>query len=127
MEEFDPQKIVNPELREFAACPDCQELVSVIIELGVPPTPRAPRSISPPLPPPKLRQPLEASGLPEVEAQSASMDQMEKELAALNLQEEPVRLEAAQAFVVNVNSAQLRAITRLPLAGIIRPNRPHFV
>ena len=37
------------------------------------------------------------------------------------------RLNTARAFVVKVRPEQLRAISRLPLVGVIRPNRTHRV
>jgi len=53
------------------------------------------------------------------------MDELEKELNALGLGNDLVRLSTASAFVVRVSPTQLRALFGLPLVGIIRPNRIH--
>ena len=50
---------------------------------------------------------------------------LEQELKRLGLGRDLVRLNQAQAFVVNVSPVQLRALTESPLVGVIRPNRIH--
>ena len=61
----------------------------------------------------------------QVNEEHQAMDKLEKELAALGLGNDLVRLNTASAFVVKVSSDQLRAISTLPLVGVIRPNRRH--
>lgn len=53
------------------------------------------------------------------------MDQLESDLKKIRLAEEPIRLDAAQAFVLTVTPEQLREISHHPLVGDIRPNRVH--
>jgi hypothetical protein len=55
------------------------------------------------------------------------MDLLENGLKRLGLDRELVRLNVAQAFVLDVTPGQLRRILALPLVGRVRPNRTHRV
>ena len=128
METFDSAKIVDAELCRFAATQDTDERRSVIVELGVAPTPieltfdrrtgLRPRDRLAP------RGDTDRMDLPDVEGHAEFMDELQRQLSALA--GEAVRLDAAHAFVVSVTPVQLRALSLLPLAGIIRPNRRHY-
>jgi hypothetical protein len=127
--DFDDGKIPNPELRNFAESSDSDEERSVIVELGTEPLRLAPREVSPRprVPPPAAARRPDLDDLINVEGNAGSMRQLESELNACGLDRDLVRLDAAQAFVVSVTPCQLRALSRLPLVGIIRPNRTHRV
>jgi hypothetical protein len=124
--DFDPDKIPDPSLRSFAERGDSDEPRSIIVELGMEPVALPSRELSsrPHVPPPAR---CESRDLINIEGHADSMRQLECELNALGLGGDLVRLNAAQAFVVNTNAAQLRALSRLPLVGVIRPNRTHRV
>jgi hypothetical protein len=130
MEHFDSTKIVDADLRSFAASEGRDERRSIIVELGVPPPPLAltfeRRLGTFPKPLPQRGKQMDTIDLSDVEGHSASMDELERQLCSLGLAADSVRLDAAQAFVVPVTAEQLRAVSRMPLAGIIRPNRSHY-
>jgi|GEM_PF-4028515 len=122
MEAADLTKIEFAELRDFALGKSRSRRRSVIIELGGP------------VPEVTLRKPTRSfwnGGRPEIRSfgdgsgQAEAMDRLEKGLSELGLANELVRLDAAQAFVASVTPVQLRAITGMPLVGVIRPNRTH--
>ena len=124
MSDLETAKIEQPELREFAATENDSVRRSVIVELGGP----APKvTLSKPS---KSLTPW-AAARPEIldfgddSGQAEAMNRLEHELSELGLARKPVRLDSAQSFVVNVTPEQLRAISSLPLVGIIRPNREH--
>ena len=128
METFDRKKIVDTDLQEFAAAENADERRSVIVELGLPP-PTVPLSF----PLESIPRASEVGphssprvSLADVEGHGSAMDQLETSLRALGLEEPPLRLDSAQAFVVRVTPAQLRTISQWPLAGTIRPNRVHY-
>jgi len=52
------------------------------------------------------------------------MDRLESELRKL-IGDSFVRLDMAQAFVIDVTPEQLRAVAKLAKTGCIRPNRTH--
>jgi hypothetical protein len=124
MKDLDATKIDQPELREFAQAEGGSQRREVIIELGGP------------VPKVTLRKPKRSPSVPMGErpeilsfgddsGQAEAMDRLEKELGELGLGKQPVRLDSAQAFVASVTPEQLCRITRLPLVGVIRPNRTH--
>jgi hypothetical protein len=132
VDEFDPSKIGDTELREFASRSDETERRSVIVELGLP----APRlELGKPWPlPRKGTVPETQSGvkmsqgdLADIEGNAKAMDILEKTILETGIHQKPVRLNAAQAFAIEVTPAQLRAISSSPLAGTIRRNRKHVV
>jgi hypothetical protein len=130
MDAFDGAKIADPELRTFAASQDADERRTVIVELGVAPPPVAIAfdrrlGMGRPAPQPR-RQEGDRRDLADVEGHGELMNELEGRLRSLGLSGKVVRLDAAQAFVISVTAAQLCALSRLPLAGIIRPNRSHF-
>jgi hypothetical protein len=132
MEDFDSRKIVDPALRDFAASNQSNERRSIIVELGVPPAQVAVRPTRTPdgrqtIPEPRTSGRLVPGSLADIEGYAAFMDKLEEGIIGLGLAEKPVRLDAAQAFVMNVTPAQLRAISRWPLVGPIRPNRTHYI
>lgn len=117
---FDSDKLLDPSLADFAE-QDSSERVSVIVELALPPSQveLANQSADEGLAPYAV--------LPfDVDAERRGMDRLEAELRKLG-QDQFVRLDVAQAFVVDLNSEQLRAVTQLAEAGCIRPNRTHQV
>lgn len=116
-------KIIDPDLRSFAEDGGTDEPRSVIVELNATPLDLL-LEPSRRLGPPRERVPI-ALGASHVKHEQKAMDKLERELAALGLGNNLVRLNTASAFVVNVSSDQLRAISSLPLVGIIRPNRTH--
>ncbi len=54
---------------------------------------------------------------------SARMDALEDQLKALLSDTRPTRVDVARAFFVVVTPATLRAMTRLPQVGVIRPRQ----
>ena len=116
-------KIIDPDLRNFAEDRGEHEPRSVIVELNATPlelpVDRSQRSGLPRI---RFSIPADAS---QVNEEHQAMDKLERELAALGLGNDLVRLNTASAFVVNVSSDQLRAVSTLPLVGVIRPNRRH--
>jgi hypothetical protein len=127
MEDFETDKIADPDLRSFVAHGGADEQRSVIIELGLPP-PRLPlHPARPPRASPQPHQPAAPLDLADIEGHALSMDELEAKLRTLDLAGKPIRLNAAQAFVVSVTPSQLGTIARWPLAGPIRPNRTHRV
>jgi hypothetical protein len=129
MSDLDATKIDLDELRDFAAASgDVAGRAarrSVIVELGGPARKVVVRA-------PSRTLPRKDAAMAEVLRPGAAdpgrgrdMDRLQQALLTLGLGEEPVRLDAAEAFVVRVTSDQLREITRLPLVGVIRPNRTH--
>src|SRR5215471_18041635 len=108
MIDFDAHKIVDTDLQNFAASSTSDERRSVIVELGLP-SPHIPlRPAHPPYAFPKLADRHTPTDMADIEGHAASMDQLEKKFNALDLATKPVRLDAAQAFVVSVTPEQLR-------------------
>src|SRR5262245_23373780 len=110
-------KVVDPGLREFLAEGDPGEHRSVIVELASPRKKATTRPTK--LPPPKQKPPTphDLTTLLADEDVAASLDRLEDELAAQDLDEKPVRLNLAEAFVVSVTPPQLQAISQSPLVG----------
>jgi hypothetical protein len=123
------EKIPDTDLRDFVKAGGHNGRRSVIVELGVDPVPIEPRDpLGPPMiPAPRKDQVASRDDLINIEGNAASMKQLEDELVSLGLGRDLVRLEAAQAFVLTVTPDDLRAVARLPLVGVIRPNRVHRV
>jgi len=124
--DVDASKIPDPELRDFVQAEESDEPRSVIVELEMGPPDLAPRQT---VPRPRVpgRDRVAPFDLAKTEGHDGAMNQLERELLALGLAQDLVRLNAAQAFVVSASPAQVRIISRLPLVGVIRPNRTHRV
>ena len=117
---IEPSKISDPELGRFARNEEDGEPRAVIVELSEPPmalpAEREPRPRSP-----EIRRGVQV----EIDAADAGMTRLEGELRRLGLGSNMVRLNHAQAFVVNASPKQLQALLQSPLVGFIRPNRTH--
>lgn len=113
-------KIVDPELQRFAAGPGADEVRSVIVELDMPPETPRPKALPPPRAAGRTR-----TSRSDTSTSSALMTRLHRALESLGLAGDLVQLTAAQAFVVTVSPEQLRELSKLPLVGIIRPNRTH--
>jgi hypothetical protein len=116
-------KIADPELRTFANADADGDSRTVIVELSLPPVAfpqeRTPRPRGP-----------STGRAAQLDVDSsvggdAEMTKLERELKKMGLGRDLVRLNQAQAFVVNVSPGQLRALSESPLVGAIRPNRIH--
>jgi hypothetical protein len=118
---FEREKIRDPQLTEFAEG-ETTGTASVILELvpGSGPVART----EPGRGPGGSRSISIVAG--DHEAEQRQMDRLERELTGIGLGP-LVRLDAAHAFVTDATPGQLRAVTRLPLVGAIRPNRTHSV
>jgi hypothetical protein len=116
-------KILDEELRAFAeeGAPDARE--TVIVELGATPTVRPPESRDGWMSKGDYRSAIES--LEGFKDEGQAMDQLERAFDKLQLPQRPVRLDSAQAFVVDVTPDQLRTISDWDLVGPIRPNRTH--
>jgi hypothetical protein len=129
MDALDVRKIVHPELRDFASSKASSERRSVIVELGGDPPQLAPRGVfGGPASSIRSQQPsvFAHDAEPADSPKSVStFDQLKLELASLGLNEGPVALKAAEVFVVSVTPEELRKLSLLPHAGMIRPNRQH--
>ena len=118
---FDSRKLVDPELAEFAEQGSTGRL-SVIVELASEP----PQVVL------ADRGSIEDSGRPyaappiDEDALRQQMDTLETELKRLTA-EPLVRLDVAQAFVVELSPEQLRAVSLLSETGCVRLNRTHHV
>lgn len=117
-------KIQEPDLHLFAEEGDVQDRRSVIVELKAPPAQLAMNNQT------RHRSTRTYKELIPEESQAntrvrADMDQLEHKLCSLGLSQ-PVRLDLAQAFVVNVTPEQLRKIASLESVDAIRPNHIHY-
>lgn len=132
MSKFDERKISDNGLRDFAEKGEASERRSIIVELDIPPrTPVRPEWQRTPWKKgaysSELMDSLAAGEERENKNDLKSMNQLEEKLAGLDLPEKPVRLDSAQAFVLSVTPEQLRTISNFSLAGLIRPNRVHYI
>jgi hypothetical protein len=122
----DVAKVPDPELQRFAEAPDSAGLRSVIVEIESGPPEFAPRdNVLRPRVPDGGRRGSSDGG--SGGGSGESLESLERQLIALGLAANLVRLTAAQAFVVNVSPSQLCALSAMPLVGVIRPNRTHRV
>jgi len=119
--EFNQQKILDPELIKFAE-QDEKNTVSVIIET---PVEQAQVELTETRPDGDTFAPFAALPVDE-EAERQKMDQLENELKKLGA-DILVRLDTAQAFVVDLTPSQLRTVSLLGNVGYIRPNRTHRI
>jgi hypothetical protein len=119
--DYDASKLAAAELADFAQRKGA-DTQSVLIELAVeePPVKFTDRASDGDPRRPWLAEPLDE------DAVMAKMDALQQELARL-VGPKFVRLDIAQAFVVNVTPEQLRAVTRLHDVGCVRPNRTHQI
>ena len=62
------------------------------------------------------------SGIPK-----SPMDDLAKEIKRLKLAQDPVRLDSAEAFALEVTPEQLLKLCSSELVGRVRPNREHHV
>lgn len=115
----DAKKLLDADLVEFAE-QESMATRSVIVEVA--------------LPPPQVElteresdggqvRPLQVQAFDE-DACRHAMAKLEGELRRL-VSDKFVRLDSAQAFVVELNPAQLRELTLLSDTGVVRPNRTH--
>ena len=118
--ELDTGKILDAELVKFAS-QDSSTTVSVIVEMALPPSRVELTEVGPGQGPvrPQLALPADDG------AWRHGMDALERELRQL-IGAALVRLDTAQAFVVELTPDQLRKVTSLDEAGAIRPNRRHY-
>jgi hypothetical protein len=116
-------KIQDDSLQSFAALPG-GERQSVIAELDAPVS-SLPRNMGGKVPPAKS---VKCGGdqAAEITQHAQLMDQLEQQLVSI-VRKKPVRLNAAEAFVLNVSPDELRAVCELGLVGAVRPNRTHRV
>jgi hypothetical protein len=117
-------KIVDADLRSFVEHGGLDDRASVIVELSQTPTVRPGESSSGWFENTGYRVPIEA--LEGFDDEGSGMDELEKALQGLDLAATPVRLDSAQAFVLQVTPDQLKAIADMELVGPIRPNRRHY-
>ena len=118
------QKIDDADLRSFAEHGGPTDHASVIVELDQTPTVRPGDATGGWSGDAGYRVPIEA--LEGFDDEGTGMDELEKALQGLELAATPVRLDSAQAFVLNVTPDQLKAIADWDLVGPIRPNRRHY-
>jgi len=133
-------KIVDRGLRSFADSDEGDVQQSVIVELAAPAVGK-PRTYESRLSPVERLRPVERLSPADMAVtkpdrkpnkpvalteHGVQLDALEEQLSAI-VNDDLVRLNAAEAFVVNVNPDQLRAICALGLVGTIRPNRVHSV
>jgi hypothetical protein len=123
METKNLTKVSDHSLKEFATEGDLHDRRSVIIELGAAPPKVELSSRVPHGPAVGVSQP--PIELANIEGHGKLMDQLEQDLLGLNLPDQLVRLDAAQAFVATLTPALLRTVLQWPLAGRIHPNRVH--
>lgn len=73
-------------------------------------------------------QPANSKSLPQKPSFLKSpMDDLAQEIKRLKLAQDPVRLDSAEAFVLEVTPEQLQKLARSELVGRVRPNREHHV
>lgn len=119
--QFDSERVLDPELAKFAE-QDSADKASVIVELSF----ESPQvELAESRGDEDLSRPFAALPIDE-QVERQRMDRLESELESLGIGQ-MVRLDTAQAFVVEVTPAQLRAITLLAETGLVRPNRTHHV
>lgn len=118
---FDRRKLAGADLAKFVE-DDSAGKRSVIIELaGDTPQVQFAESAA------EGGSPRPFSALPiDEESVREHMDRLERQLTKL-VDHKPVRLDVAQAFVVELAPEQLRAVTLLEEVGLVRPNRTHRV
>ena len=118
------EKILDPELLRFADADAAAHPRSVIVELDAGPAHLTPRRLH--APPRRALDRAKAAPRTQSSRVRRDMTRLQKKLSDLGVQR-VVRLDSAQAFVVEVQPAALRAISEMPLVGTIRPNRTHRV
>jgi len=125
-------KISNLELGDFAHLKKSKEKRIVIIEIATPPPKvrfkghrvsenkksfQKYRSI-------KSTERESRINIRNIEGHKKDMDLLGDRLSKLGIPKDSItRLDSAQAFIVSVDSEQLRNILRMKLTGIVRPNR----
>ena len=117
-------KIQDDDLRSFAESEDADQRESVIVELEQTPTVRPPANREQWQNPSDFRYAIEAvEGVSDDE--SVRMDELQRQFQGLDLPDQPVRLDTAQAFVVDLTADELRQVSEWSNVGPIRPNRIH--
>jgi hypothetical protein len=119
-------KIQDDELRSFAESDDMDRRETVIVEVESTPKVRPPASKDLWLDASHYRYAIEAIESDDEGQSAGSMDRLQQQFRKMDLPEEPVRLDTAQAFVLDVTPEQLRQIAEWPDVGPIRPNRTHY-
>jgi hypothetical protein len=117
-------KIQDGDLRAFAESGPPAARETVIVELEPTPTVRPPESRDSWLSKLDYRSAIES--IEGFDDGGQAMDQLQRAFEELELPEQPVRLDSAQAFVVDVTPDQLRMISSWDLVGPIRPNKTHY-
>ena len=121
MDGADVEKIQGEDLRSFAESGPSDERQSVIVELGTTDQVRPPAKKELWTSPNDYRAAIE--GIEGYSDDGSAMDELQQTLNGLSLPRDPVRLDSAQAFVLDVTPGELRQITASNLVGPIRPNR----
>ena len=117
----DLDKLAGQELRDFACSDGLQGRQSVIAEVRTAfVTTPYPAILGMPLP-------IEIMMTQDAVEVGPVLDEVERKLDTLVLPASPVRLDTAEAFVLDVTPAQLLEIASWDEIGIIRPNRTHVV
>jgi len=117
-------KIQDDDLRSFAEGEGADQRESVIVELEHTPTVRPPANREQWVNPSDFRYAIEA--IEGVSGDDADrMDELQRQFQGLDLPDQPVRLDTAQAFVVDLTPNELRQVTEWSNVGPIRPNRTH--
>lgn len=119
-------KIQDDDLRSFAESDDTDRRETVIVEVESTPKVRPPASTDHWRDPSSYRYAIEAMESDEEGQAAGSMDRLQRHFRELDLPDEPVRLDTAQAFVLDVTPGQLRQISEWSDVGPIRPNRTHY-
>lgn len=122
------KKITDSGLKEFTKKSGSREKRTVIVELS--------------LPPPKIKmnksERMEnhmpktdkygSIDIENIEGHKSEMNELERKLNDLGIRGKSIkRLNVAHAYIVTVNSDQLKKIAKIELAGVIRPNRVHML
>jgi len=122
MPAFDTAKLHGQDLRDLVEAGEPEMRTSVIVEIKSTQT-AAPHSYDAwreaPLSPDEIAQ------IDRADDATLTMDRVETQLKGLDLPKGPIRLDAAEAFVLSVTPSQLREISSWDLVGAIRPNRTY--
>jgi hypothetical protein len=121
-------KIAGEALQDFARMDRPAERQSVIVELAAPPR-EVPRSFEltkrPGLPSAPSREDL--LGSRALTPHGSLLDDLAGQIQSRIGPKKLVRIDSAEAMVLDVSPAELRTICEMPLVGSIRPNRKRRV
>ena len=127
------KQTLDPSLLTFALEKESQEPIWVIAEVASNMAKAAKRTLpggfgfvmpgpKQPLPKNAAKNESKKSGF-----QKSPMDDLAKEIKRLKLAQDPVRLDSAEAFALEVTPEQLLKLCNSELVGRVRPNREHHV